>query len=103
VNQGGEPVKPATVKNPDTLTGQVICASELLAPCDPSFGSSPRSTGVVLLALLALPKQPSMPDPCAGVPANPWCPAGGQSPPPPAPPPAAPPAQAVSTAPKLTG
>jgi hypothetical protein len=96
VNQGGEPVDIGNATNPDSLTGQVICASELFGPCDPSFGSYPRSTDVTLLPLAT---QASMPDPCAGVPVNPWCPSGGGS----SSTPGAPPAQAVSTGPKLTG
>jgi hypothetical protein len=38
----------------------------------------PRRTQVVLHPLPA--GLPSMPDPCAGVPANPWCPATGSTP-----------------------
>jgi hypothetical protein len=54
-----------------TLTTQLICASELLAPCPAKPGMSyPRLTTLVLPALTT---QPSMPNPCAGVPANPWC------------------------------
>jgi hypothetical protein len=94
VNQGGEPVDLANVTDPNTLVGQVVCATELLGACDPAFGNYPRTTDVQLMPLAA---QPTMPDPCAGVPADPWCPAGGT----PAPP--APPAQAVSTPAKLTG
>ncbi len=54
-----------------TLAVQMICASELLAPCPAKPGMSyPRLTALVLPALTP---QPTMPDPCAGVPANPWC------------------------------
>jgi hypothetical protein len=55
------------------LSNQVICASELFGPCDPSVGNYPRTTSVVMPPLTA---QPTMPDPCAGVPANAWCPGG---------------------------
>jgi hypothetical protein len=55
------------------LSNQVLCATELLGPCDPSVGSYPQPTTVVMHPLAA---QPSMPDPCAGVPANAWCPGG---------------------------
>jgi len=52
----------------------LLCASELLAPCPPKPGMSyPRQTAVVLPALAP---QTTMPNPCAGVPANPWCSTG---------------------------
>ena len=94
-NQGGAPVDLTDVTDPSTLVGQVVCATELLGPCAPDFGSYPRTTEV---ALMPLPAEPSMPDPCAGVPADPWCPAGSSPTSP-----SAPPAQAISTGPKLTG
>jgi hypothetical protein len=54
-----------------SLTAQLVCASELLASCPAKPGMSyPRLTHVVLPPLTS---QPTMPDPCAGVPANPWC------------------------------
>jgi hypothetical protein len=54
-----------------TLATQAICASEIFAPCPPKPGMSyPRVTTV---ALPRLAPQPTMPNPCAGVPANPWC------------------------------
>jgi len=57
-------------------------AGDLLnqALCDTSFGACPAgahypaSTGVVMHALPA--GLPGMPNPCSGVPANPWCPQG---------------------------
>jgi hypothetical protein len=55
----------------DPLTAQVICATEVFGPCPPQPGMQyPRVTQV---ALKPLPKQKSMPNPCKGVPANPWC------------------------------
>jgi hypothetical protein len=54
------------------LSLQVICATEAFGPCPPSPGASyPRRTHVTLLPL---PPQRSRPDPCDGVPPNPWCP-----------------------------
>ena len=54
-----------------TLTQQQICASEIFAPCPPKPGMSyPRQTAVVLPTLAP---QPTMPNPCAGVPTDPWC------------------------------
>jgi hypothetical protein len=51
--------------------------------CDTGFGTCPpgahypKVTGKVVLT--PLPKDlPTMPNPCANVPANPWCPRGGQ-------------------------
>ncbi len=55
----------------DPLSLQVICDTEAFGPCPPTAGQSyPRRTAV---ALTPLPDQPSMPDPCAGVPRNDWC------------------------------
>jgi hypothetical protein len=54
-----------------TLTAQVICATEVFGACAPKPGSAyPRRTKLVLPKLA---HQPSMPNPCAGVPSNPWC------------------------------
>jgi hypothetical protein len=54
-----------------TLTAQVICASEVFGSCPSKPGNAyPRRTKLVLPALAA---QPSMPNPCAGLPSNPWC------------------------------
>ena len=55
------------------LSNQVLCATELLGPCDPSVGNYPHGATVVMPPLAP---QPTMPDPCAGVPANAWCPGG---------------------------
>jgi len=54
------------------LAAEALCATQLLAPCPnlPGFGY-PRTTGV---SLSMPPPQTSMPNPCAGVPRNPWCP-----------------------------
>jgi hypothetical protein len=53
------------------LALQVICDSELIGPCTPAPGMSyPRVTQVVMPPLK---RQKTMPNPCSGVPANPWC------------------------------
>jgi hypothetical protein len=53
------------------LSAQATCDSQLVAPCPPAPGENyPRSTNV---KLMPLPTQPSMRNPCAGVPANAWC------------------------------
>ena len=56
----------------DPLGDQVICATQALGPCptDPQH-QYPRQTQVVLHPLA---DQPTMADPCAGVPRNAWCP-----------------------------
>jgi len=55
-----------------TLATQAICAALVLGPCPPKPGFDyPRSTTVTLQPLSP---QQTMPNPCAGVPANPWCP-----------------------------
>jgi hypothetical protein len=60
----GEPVG-------SVLAAQAICDSQLVAPCPSVPGEEyPRSSEV---KLMALPPQPTMPNPCSGVPANAWC------------------------------
>lgn len=54
-----------------SLALQLLCASGMLDQCPP--GSSYPQAGRV--RMLPLPSQPTMADPCKGVPANPWCPA----------------------------
>ena len=62
------------------LSLEVACDSQFLGPCPSTvFTKYPRQTTV---QMLALPPQPSMPDPCLGVPQNPWCPTNPSSPPP---------------------
>jgi hypothetical protein len=63
------------------LSLQVACNSEFLGPCpdSTSYANYPRPTGV---QLMPLPPQPSMPNPCLGVPRNPWCPTNPISQPP---------------------
>jgi hypothetical protein len=58
---------------------EIVCDSQFFAslaptgstPCTPG-SNYPRGTSVVMPAL-PTSQLPSMPDPCAGVPANPWC------------------------------
>ena len=53
------------------LAAQAACDSQLLAECPPAPGEEyPRSNEV---KLMALPQEPSMANPCEGVPSNPWC------------------------------
>jgi hypothetical protein len=62
---GGEPTS-------SVLAAQATCDSQLLAECPPIPGEEyPRSS---VVKLLPLPAQPSMPNPCEGVPYNGWCP-----------------------------
>src|SRR5205807_4150790 len=60
------------------LTAQVACDSEFFGPCPAGtpVTNYPRRTAIVMHPL---PAQTTMPDPCAGVPANPWCSSGGIS------------------------
>jgi hypothetical protein len=54
------------------LSAQTACDTDILETgCPPSPGMTYPQTGDVRLR--KLPKQRSMPDPCQGVPANPWC------------------------------
>jgi hypothetical protein len=48
------------------LAAQLVCAAGLAGPC-PGY---PQQTQV---KMIPLPKQPTMPNPCVGVPNNPWC------------------------------
>jgi hypothetical protein len=59
------------------LIAEVACDSQLLFPCAPPPGvpaSYPQTTKVQLRPLPTA-KLATMPDPCKGVPVNPWCPA----------------------------
>ena len=65
-------VTTTTTNGDNALVAQVECDSRL-APC-PAGSNYPAQTGV---RLQALPKGlPSMANPCAGVPSNPWCSSG---------------------------
>ncbi|MDQ6846871.1 MAG: right-handed parallel beta-helix repeat-containing protein [Candidatus Dormibacteraeota bacterium] len=55
------------------LLAELVCASGIAGQC-PAGVNYPQSTGVQLLKMSA---QTTMPNPCAGVPDNPWC-TGGQ-------------------------
>jgi hypothetical protein len=56
------------------LFDQVLCDTGILASACPPGAHYPQPTGVVMHPL---PKGlATMPNPCAGVPANPWCPDG---------------------------
>jgi len=60
------------------LTAELICASAVFGNCPNLPGATyPRTTATKMMPLpdnLA-----TMPDPCVGAPANPWCPGGGAS------------------------
>jgi hypothetical protein len=59
------------------LVAEAACASQILANCPNLPGSIyPR---FVKVQTPPLQPQRTMPDPCAGVPANPWCPAASAS------------------------
>jgi hypothetical protein len=63
-NTGGEPTT-------SVLAAQATCDSQLVAECPSAPGANyPRTTAV---KLLALPAQPTMSNPCEGVPRNRWC------------------------------
>jgi hypothetical protein len=57
------------------LAAEALCATQLLAPCPTNPAADyPRPTRV---KLHMPPPQPTMPDPCSGLPSNPWCPGTG--------------------------
>ncbi len=67
-NHCGQTYPPAT---DPVFTTQVACDSSLLTNCPPlTTADYPRPTKFVLNLP---PAQQTMPNPCAGVPANPWC------------------------------
>ena len=61
------------------LLEQVECNTQILStkPC-PAGSEYLRRTTVTMHALPKAKKLPTMPDPCAGVPTNPWCKPGGK-------------------------
>jgi hypothetical protein len=62
------------------LSLQVACDSGFLGNCPSTAVTNyPRRTAV---QMMAVPPQPSMPDPCLDVPQNPWCLTNPTSPPP---------------------
>jgi hypothetical protein len=61
---GGEPLT-------SVLGAQATCDSQLVVECPGAPGANyPRSSTVTLLPE---PEEPTMPNPCEGVPRNPWC------------------------------
>ncbi|MGH3560500.1 MAG: hypothetical protein ACRDTN_01495, partial [Mycobacterium sp.] len=59
---------------------EAICNTEVFGNCPTTpYTNYPRTTQV---QMMPLPAQPSMPDPCQGVPQNPWCPTNPTSQPP---------------------
>jgi hypothetical protein len=74
----GVPVYPDPVEE-SVLIVEVACDSQLLFDCAPPAGvpaSYPQTTKVTMKPLPPASKLPSMPNPCAGAPVNPWCPPG---------------------------
>jgi hypothetical protein len=65
----GQPNSGDPISSP--LAAQATCDSQLVASCPSAPGANyPRSTDIKLPPLAA---QTTMPNPCAGVPANAWC------------------------------
>jgi hypothetical protein len=86
----GVPNQGADVLGSD-LSNQVICATGIIAcPLDPPPNYPVRTN----VAMMPLPVEPTMPDPCAGVPENPWCPASS---------PVTTPGENVAVIPEFTG
>src|SRR5205823_14534308 len=86
----GEPTSdPASIQSPSVLgqcgipgegdngalVNQIACDAYEICP---DGGNYPRPTAPILIGIPA--DLPSMPDPCQGVPANPWCRGLGDSP-----------------------
>src|SRR3954469_10432273 len=63
------------------LTAEVACDSQLLFDCAPPPGVPAQYPQTTKVTLKPLPTKRlhTMPDPCKGVPVNPWCPSSGSS------------------------
>ena len=62
------------------LSLELACNTQILGTCPTTpYTNYPQRTGV---QMMPLPPQPSMPNPCLGVPRNPWCPTNPISQPP---------------------
>lgn len=63
------------------LVTEVACDSQLLFDCAPPPGVPAQYPQTTKVTLKPLPTKRlhTMPDPCKGVPVNPWCPSGGTS------------------------
>jgi len=78
----GHTVPPDPQSSPFTL--EVLCDSQIslaagaAPPCGPN-DTYPRQTQVVMHPLPGPKKLPTLKNPCAGAPANPWCPARKRS------------------------
>jgi hypothetical protein len=67
----GPPCGRPTPGDGTLLVAQLVCATGIAGPCPPAPGLSyPQRTQVRMLPLAA---QATMPNPCVGVPTNPWC------------------------------
>jgi hypothetical protein len=56
------------------LAAEVLCASQLVAPC-PGLPEASYPRPAAQFSLPPVPSNlPTMPEPCAGAPKNPWCP-----------------------------
>ena len=67
-SQCGQTYTPST---DPSFTGQIVCASSLLIDCPASPAAN--YTKPTDIQLKMPPPQQTMPNPCAGAPANPWC------------------------------
>src|SRR5207249_1382282 len=55
------------------LVGEALCATQLLGPpCPPGTPVTNYDRPAAQFPLLPIPTEASMPNPCAGVPSNPW-------------------------------
>jgi hypothetical protein len=70
----GNPLGYPDLVSTTVLLAEVGCATQALFSCPSNpLASYPRQTHVVMPTLQP---QQTMPDPCSGVPDNPWCPSG---------------------------
>lgn len=55
------------------LVAEALCATQLLGPSCPQSPLTKYDRPDAQFALPPIPAEPGMPNPCAGVPSNPWC------------------------------
>src|SRR5947208_10090385 len=72
----GPPCNQPAPGDTGVLGGELICDAAIVGNCGIPGASYPATTKVTIKPV---EPQPTMPNPCAGVPANPWCASAGPS------------------------
>jgi len=77
----GQPCSAPGVGDSGPLTAELVCASGIFGACpdtsgvpgSPPVNNYPQPTGPALIPFSVADSQPTMPNPCRGVPDNAWC------------------------------